>query len=109
MAKTFQVSIPERDKELSKWLEERIEKNEISPSDLFQDALKQHKAEYDIMHAVSSEHLMKKIKNLEQTNDQLRITLKNQTSFIHSKNLQEDFFAFVEELAKNPPRKEVQQ
>jgi len=51
MAKTFQVSIPDSEKELIAWLEDRMRDNSISPSIVIQEAFRERKREWDAIHS----------------------------------------------------------
>ncbi len=91
MARLFHVSIPDTEKDLLKWIEDREKDREFSPTIIFQDAIKERKREWDIAHSENPAHLHQRI-------DMLKITLGQFNQFIQEKKLQEIWFEFKEKL-----------
>ena len=98
MAKLYHVSLPDTEKELIEWIEEKLSKREISLSLVFRDAIKELKKQDDALH---SDHnpaiLLERIKTLKQT-------IGRQSEFIQEKGLQEEFFKFNEQKEKEEPK-----
>ena len=89
MAKIFNVSIPECEKDLIKWLEEKVAKNELSPSLILRDALVERKRQDDTLHSKNPAILHERINNLKKV-------IGLQTLFIQERKLMEDFIRFTE-------------
>ena len=88
MADRFNISLPEGEKNLANWIREQMKDNEFSPSLVFRDAMLERKKNWDISHSESPLILHKRI-------DTLRETIKNQSNFIESKGLTEEWLKFV--------------
>lgn len=67
MAKLFHVSIQNKEKDLSKWIQEMIDQNKISPSLVFRDAMIEKKKEFDAFNSGNPESLKKHIESLRET------------------------------------------
>lgn len=102
MAKNLSISIPDTERDLIDWLNKQIEEKAISPSDLFQQALKEKKKEWDILQSISAEQLLSKIRVLEQTITTQKETMLKFSEFIENKKLTNEWVDF---RLKEPTKK----
>ena len=86
MADRFNISLPEGESKLSKWIRNQMNNNEISPSLIFRDAMVQKKAEWDATSLENPLELKKNIERLQNT-----ISKNNQCfeNFLKQKNIPE--------------------
>lgn len=99
MAKLITVSLTE--KNLIKWFNDRRAANELSPSLVFRDALKQLKEQWEIFHATNPVEQKKRLNFLQKE-------MEKRNDFVHFKKLEEDFVVFAEEWEKNNNKKPKQ-
>ena len=89
MAKILGVSLPETEKELWVWMQEKISKKELSPSLIFRDALLERKRQEDALSTKNPVVLNDRINNLKQI-------LGRMNGFIDSKKIREEWLKFNE-------------
>lgn len=98
MANVFSVSIPNTEKDLIKWIEERKKNGEISPSVVFHHALVQKKREWDMANSTSPIVLHKRI-------DMQKEILGKFNQFIDEEKINQRWFDFQEKLDKEKQAK----
>lgn len=93
MAYHFNVSLPETEKELWNWAQEKINRKELSPSLILRDAIKELKRQDDALHSENPRVLHERISNLKEV-------LSSFNAFVDKKGLRADWFDFKEKQDK---------
>jgi hypothetical protein len=88
MAKIFSVSIPNKQIELIRWLEEKEKLGcKINYSSIFQEALNEIKNEEELELGASNKALRRKLESMKKI-------FERQRDFIEEKKLMEEFFIY---------------
>lgn len=87
MAYVLHISLPDTEKELWKWLQEKISKKEISSSLVFRDALKELKRQSDLLSSENLAELHRKIDVWHKISDKQR-------DFLETRGLMKEFMEF---------------
>lgn len=96
MAKSTLVSLPESEKELWQWLQEKVRLRELSPSEIWRSKLKELKKQDDIKNNANAVILQ------ERLNDAKKI-IGEFHDFMEKRGLSEEWFKFKE----NTTQKEI--
>ena len=107
MSNLWSVSLSKKDQNLADWVNDRIKNNELSPSDVFKEAMLEKKKDWDILQSVSPEQMQARINFLEKETKKDLELLKERNEFISSIDLSSKFWDFIEKKREEEKRVKV--